>query len=133
MASDPASDDERSDRGRQRTGLISLTTPEILRDARAGGPLPSPLPLGVCGVLGRFARSRLEPVRALEEEAQVLHVPLAAVLRVVVLVVLLDRDVREVDERVVELVERVRVPCAVGGKRGFARESISEYVHPERQ
>ena len=80
----------------------------------------------------RVDRSRAVARHEVELEAADLPLAAARLLRVRV-ALLLDRDVREVDEWVVELVERVRVPCAVGGKRGFARESISEYVHPERQ
>ena len=48
-------------------------------------------------------RGRLAAPRRLDEEADVLQVPLAAVLDVVVVVVLLDGHVRQVDEGVVEL------------------------------
>eukprot|EP00600_Ochromonadales_sp_CCMP1393_P016233 CAMPEP_0175033458 /NCGR_PEP_ID=MMETSP0005-20121125/22018_1 /TAXON_ID=420556 /ORGANISM="Ochromonas sp., Strain CCMP1393" /LENGTH=241 /DNA_ID=CAMNT_0016294093 /DNA_START=61 /DNA_END=786 /DNA_ORIENTATION=+ len=47
--------------------------------------------------------ARLQPVRLLDVQPQVLHVPLASVLGVVILVVLLNRHIGEMNEGVVQV------------------------------
>lgn len=66
--------------------------------------------------------------RRLQEELEVLHVQLAPVDVVVLLTVLLDGDVGQMDEHVIELVDRVIVL-----DRAEATESVLVQVHLEKR